>query len=84
MAIRRTGSGPWISALPSSTSRTSVSKTEWPSLCLLREGDIDWKAVYKALADIGYKGTATLELSSGDLNYLKETSRRFDLILTGA
>lgn len=50
----------------------------------LREGDIDWKAVYKALADIGYKGTATLELSSGDLNYLKETSRRFDLILTGA
>jgi hexulose-6-phosphate isomerase len=50
----------------------------------LREGDIDWKAVYKALADIGYKGTATLELSSGDLAYLKETSRRFDLILTGA
>jgi L-ribulose-5-phosphate 3-epimerase len=50
----------------------------------LREGDIDWKAVYKALADIGYKGTATLELSSGDLDYLKETSRRFDLILTGA
>ena len=49
-----------------------------------REGDIDWKAVYKALADIGYKGTATLELSSGDLDYLKETSRRFDLILTGA
>lgn len=50
----------------------------------LREGDIDWKAVYKALADIGYKGTATLELSSGDLDYLKETNRRFDLILTGA
>jgi L-ribulose-5-phosphate 3-epimerase len=49
----------------------------------LREGDIDWKAVYKALADIGYKGTATLELSSGDLDYLKETNRRFDLILTG-
>ena len=38
----------------------------------------------QALADIGYKGTATLELNSGDLDYLKETSRRFDLILTGA
>ena len=50
----------------------------------LREGDIDWKAVHKALLDVGYKGTATLELGSGDLDYLKETSRRFDLILEGA
>jgi len=50
----------------------------------LREGDIDWKAVHKALLDVGYKGTATLELGSGDLEYLKETSRRFDLILEGA
>ncbi|HYI95275.1 MAG TPA: sugar phosphate isomerase/epimerase family protein [Bryobacteraceae bacterium] len=50
----------------------------------LREGDIDWKAVHKALHDVGYKGTATLELGSGDLEYLKETSRRFDLILEGA
>ena len=49
----------------------------------LREGDIDWKAVHKALADVGYKGTATLELGSGDLSYLKEVSRRFDMILDG-
>jgi L-ribulose-5-phosphate 3-epimerase len=49
----------------------------------LREGDIDWKAVHKALADVGYRGTATLELGSGDLSYLKEVSRRFDMILDG-
>ena len=49
----------------------------------LREGDIDWKAVHKALTDVGYKGTATLELGSGDLAYLKEVSRRFDMILNG-
>ena len=49
----------------------------------LREGEIDWKAVHKALADVGYKGTATLELGSGDLSYLKEVSRRFDMILDG-
>ena len=49
----------------------------------LREGEIDWKAVHKALLDTGYKGTATLELSSGDLAYLKETNRRFEMILNG-
>lgn len=50
----------------------------------LRDGDIDWKAVHQAFLDVGYKGTATLELGSGDAAYLKETSRRFDLILEGA
>jgi len=50
----------------------------------LREGEIDWKAVYAALAEIGYKGTATVELPAGDAAYLREVSRRVDLILTGA
>ncbi len=50
----------------------------------LREGDIDWKEVYKALAEVGYKGTATVELEGGELPYLKDVSRRVDLILTGA
>lgn len=50
----------------------------------LREGDIDWKEVYKALAEVGYRGTATVELSGGDETYLREVSRRVDLILTGA
>ncbi len=50
----------------------------------LREGDIDWREVYKALGEIGYHGTATVELPGGDEAYLKEVNRRFELILSGA
>jgi L-ribulose-5-phosphate 3-epimerase len=50
----------------------------------LREGEIVWPEVYKALAGIGYQGSATVELPNGDAAYLREVSRRFDLILTGA
>ena len=50
----------------------------------LREGEIDWPEVYKALAEVGYRGSATVELPAGDKDYLREVSRRFDLILTGA
>jgi hexulose-6-phosphate isomerase len=49
----------------------------------LGEGDIDWKAIYDALHEVGYQGTATLELEGGEGPYLKEMRRRFGLILTG-
>ncbi len=49
----------------------------------LLEGDIDWKAVHAALTEIGYKGTATVELRGGDGDYLKEVNRRFEKILQG-
>lgn len=49
----------------------------------LLEGEIDWKAVHAALADIGYQGTATVELSGGDGAYLKEVNNRFERILSG-
>src|SRR5580658_4820835 len=61
--------------------RFRKGQTEWVAL---REGDIDWIEVYNALADIGYHGTATVELDRGDAAYLREVSRRFDLILSGA
>jgi len=48
----------------------------------LRDGEIDWKEIYNALAEIGYKGSATVELSGGDKEYLADVSRRVDLILT--
>jgi L-ribulose-5-phosphate 3-epimerase len=60
--------------------RYRKGQTEWVGL---REGDIDWVEVYRALADIGYQGTATVELDAGDAAYLREVSRRFDLILSG-
>jgi len=49
----------------------------------LLEGGIDFKAVHQALMDIGYQGSATVELNGGDGNYLKEVNRRFEKILTG-
>jgi L-ribulose-5-phosphate 3-epimerase len=49
----------------------------------LLEGDIDFKAVHAALAEIGYRGIATVELSGGDAAYLKEVNARFEKILMG-
>jgi hexulose-6-phosphate isomerase len=49
----------------------------------LLEGEIDWRAVHSALAEIGYEGTATVELSGGDAPYLQEVARRFERILAG-
>ena len=49
----------------------------------LKEGTIDWHAVYGALAEINYKGTATVELPGGDGGYLKEVNHRFEQILSG-
>ena len=73
-----------ISALPSCTSKIFATSDRRAEFVALREGDIDWKAVHKALADVGYKGTATLELNSGDAAYLKDVSQRFEMILNGA
>jgi L-ribulose-5-phosphate 3-epimerase len=58
-------------------------KKRVPEYVALLEGEIDWKAVRQALADIDYRGTATLELAAGDAAYLKDISRRFDRILDG-
>jgi L-ribulose-5-phosphate 3-epimerase len=50
----------------------------------LLDGDIDFKAVHAALADIGYQGSATVELNGGDTAYLKDVNTRFEKILSGA
>lgn len=49
----------------------------------LRDGDIDWKEVYRALHDIGYHGSATVEMNGGERDYLRDVSHRVDLILSG-
>jgi hexulose-6-phosphate isomerase len=58
-------------------------KKRVPDFTPLLEGEIDWKAVHAALEEIGYRGTATVELPAGDGEYIKEVSRRFDRILDG-
>jgi hexulose-6-phosphate isomerase len=50
----------------------------------LRDGEIDWKAIHAALTEIGFRGTATVELPGGERAYLADMSKRVDLILEGA
>ncbi len=47
------------------------------------EGDIDWLAVHRAFADIGYRGYVTTEVAGGDAAYLKDLAGRVDRFLAG-
>jgi L-ribulose-5-phosphate 3-epimerase len=47
----------------------------------LGEGDIDWPAVQKAFAAVGYNGDATVELRGGDRDYLMDLGQRVDSLL---
>ena len=49
----------------------------------LLEGDIAWNSIYEALRDIGFHGTATVELPAGDAAYLRQVNSRFEKILSG-
>jgi len=49
----------------------------------LGEGDIDWTAVRRALADAGYAGYLTTEVAAGDASYLKDLARRVDRFVAG-
>jgi hexulose-6-phosphate isomerase len=44
----------------------------------LGEGDSDWKKVNQALAEVGYNGWGSAEVSGGDRVRLKEISERMD------
>lgn len=45
------------------------------------EGDENWPQVLKALADVGYEGWATSEVSGGGRERLKEVAERMDRVL---
>jgi len=49
----------------------------------LGDGDIDWAAIRKAFADIGYTGYVTTELVGGDEAYLRDVSQRVDRLVLG-
>ena len=49
----------------------------------LGDGDIDWAAVRKAFADVGYTGWATTELEGGDEAYLRDVVKRVDKLVLG-
>ncbi len=45
------------------------------------EGSIDWAAVRKALAEIGYEGWASAEVGNADRDRLADIARRMDRVL---
>jgi L-ribulose-5-phosphate 3-epimerase len=47
------------------------------------EGDCDWPAVRKALADVGYSGWAAAEVAGGDEARLRDVAARMDRVLGG-
>jgi L-ribulose-5-phosphate 3-epimerase len=49
----------------------------------LGDGDVDWPAVRKALADVGYTGWTTVELDAGDEAYLRDVAQRVDRLVLG-
>ncbi len=49
----------------------------------LRDGDVNWPEVRKALAEVGYEGFMTAELKGGDEKYLRNLSSRIDRIIAG-
>jgi L-ribulose-5-phosphate 3-epimerase len=53
---------------------------EWVNL---GDGDVDWEAVRSAFSEIGYTGSATVELEGGDEAYLQDVSRRVDRLVLG-
>ena len=53
---------------------------EWVNL---GDGDVDWAEVRKALNEIGFSGSATVELEGGNEAYLRDVSKRVDRLLLG-
>jgi L-ribulose-5-phosphate 3-epimerase len=49
----------------------------------LGDGDVDWAAVRKAFADVGYTSYATTELEAGNEAYLRDLSKRVDKLVLG-
>ena len=47
----------------------------------LGDGDLNWPAVRQAFAEIGYSGSAVVELEAGDQAYLRDVSQRVDRLL---
>ena len=49
----------------------------------LRDGDVNWPEVRRALDEVGYSGYLTTELPGGDEKYLRDLSSRIDKIIAG-
>jgi len=77
----------WIHTLGNSIVKLHVKdfkrKEDGYAWVNLGDGDVDWAAVRQALADIGYSGSAVVELGGGDEAYLRDVVKRFDRLVLG-
>lgn len=77
--------GPRILKLDIKEFSRSKANTEGPYAGFnvpLGEGDCDWPAVNKALAEIGFEGWATAEVAGGGRDRMKELAERMDRIFS--
>ncbi|HYP14980.1 MAG TPA: sugar phosphate isomerase/epimerase family protein [Bryobacteraceae bacterium] len=58
-----------------------VTKKRVAEFVNLGDGDIDWQEIHRSLVEIGFTGTASVELASGDEPYLADVVKRFDKLL---
>ena len=80
----------WIEALGPRILKVDLKEYSWTKMhaegpragfdVALGDGDCDWPAVNRALADVGYSGWASVEVPGGDRTRLAEIKRRVDLI----
>src|SRR6266481_7407193 len=77
----------WIRTLGKNTVKLHVKdfkrKKDGYAWVNLGDGDADWAEVRKALAEIGYSGSAIAELDGGDEAYLHDVSQRMDRLVLG-
>lgn len=77
----------WIHALAKNIYKVHVKdfkrKENGYAWVNLGDGDVDWSAVRKAFADVGYAGSAIAELDGGDEAYLRDVSKRMDRLVVG-
>jgi L-ribulose-5-phosphate 3-epimerase len=77
----------WIRTLGKSIAKLHVKdfkrKEDGYAWVNLGDGDADWPELRKALAEIGYTGSAIVELKGGDEAYLHDLSRRMDRLVLG-
>jgi hexulose-6-phosphate isomerase len=77
----------WIRTLSKSIVKLHVKdfkrKQDGYAWVNLGDGDADWAEVRKALAEVGYRGSAIAELDSGDEAYLRDASKRMDRLVVG-
>ena len=72
----------WIRTLGARIVKFDI--TDWGKengFCKIGDGDVDWKAVNEALAEIGFSGWSTAEVQGGGRDRLEDIAKRMEHVL---